>query len=69
MIVPLVCLSWYLVHYTRVGRLLQASPLKYALVCLFEIYRAGSILKTVAQVAADIPAGACMPMRIYVDAK
>lgn len=31
---------------------------RYLLVCLFEIYRAASILKTVAQVATDIPPGA-----------
>jgi len=56
-LVPLVCLSWYLVHFTRAGPILQSSPLKYVLVGLFEIYRAASILKTVGQVATDIPPG------------
>jgi len=61
-LVPLVCLSWYLVHFTRAGPILQSSPLKYVLVGLFEIYRATSILKTVGQVATDIPPGPYYPI-------
>lgn len=61
-LVPLVCVSWYLVHFTRAGSILQSSPLKYVLVGLFEMYRAASILKTVAQVATDIPPGPYYPI-------
>jgi hypothetical protein len=61
-LVPLVCLSWYLVHFTRVGPILQSSPLKFVLVGLFEIYRSASIIKTVGQVATDIPPGPYYPI-------
>lgn len=64
LLVPLVCLSWYLVHYTRVGGLLQTSPCKFLLVALFEIYRAASILKTVGQAATDIAPGPYYPIAV-----
>ena len=64
LIVPLVCLAWYLVHYTPVGNRLQSSGAKYVLVFLFEIYRASSILKVVAQTAQEIPAGPYYPIPI-----
>lgn len=62
-LVPLVCLCWYSVHFTRFGGWIQSSTVgKHVLVCLFEIYRASSVLKVVSQVAIDIPAGPFYPI-------
>ncbi len=57
----------YSITTTTTTHLRSILPSRYVLVCLFEIYRAASILKTVAQVATDIPPGAFLSlMYIYI---
>jgi hypothetical protein len=65
LIVPFVCLAWYLVHHTLLMRVVTYPACIYLIVVLFEIFRANAVMRAVSLAAAEIPAGTYYPVPLF----